>query len=221
VEGLGAFLTGVSEEIVFPLMFTVVPENLGSYSVTTVEQVTVEDREPFKQPRELHATKGGGGSASDHDCWPPKEGYKFDLTTATLVESKHTAYKNKDTSPGTNYGGIHYYQDMKDEKQICVEVTAATGCRECGGTTEGHLEVDMVQKVTKSADPVTTPLTTLTWRKPENIVIKPNASQMLSVTVFDRLPRSFSLTSPENLVFLTVNPDLRSGVTVLQPEQNW
>jgi hypothetical protein len=60
VEGLGAFLTGVSEEIVFPLMFTVVPENLGSYSVTTVEQVTVEDREPFKQPRELHATKDEG-----------------------------------------------------------------------------------------------------------------------------------------------------------------
>jgi len=214
-------LSGASQEIVFPLMFTLVPESLGSYSVTTIEQVTVEDRDAFKQLRELHAAREGGGGDQDHDCYLPKEGYKFDLTTAKLVETVHTAHKDKNTSGSTNAGGIHYYEDIKTEDKICVQVTAFTGCTECGATTEGHLEVEMVRKETRSAAPVITPLATLTWRKPESIIIRPNTSQMLSITIFDRLPRSFSLASPQNLGFLTVNPDLRVGVTVLQPEQNW
>ncbi|MEY9697737.1 hypothetical protein ABIF50_003207 [Bradyrhizobium diazoefficiens] len=71
----------------------------------------------------------------------------FDLLRVKLVEDKHTAYKDNDTSPGTNYGGINWKDGVKTERNICIEVSAATGCTECGGHTEGHLEAWMVRTV--------------------------------------------------------------------------
>jgi hypothetical protein len=79
------------------------------------------------------------------------------LTTANLIEDKYTAHKDDDTSPGTNDGGIRYYEEMKAEDKICVEVMAHTGCTECGATTEGHLEVDVVRKVPKIGRPRASP----------------------------------------------------------------
>ena len=175
----------IQQDIPFALLFTVLPEQLGMYSTEVATSVTDVDRKKFQQPQELRATSNGGGSKEVTDCYTPKEGYHFDLYTAKLIEDKHTAYKDNDTSPSTNYGGIYYKDGMKGVDRICVAVLAATGCKECGATTEGHLEVDMVKNVVKEGDPKLSVEKPLQWEDTSIPLTKDAVTRLIHLKVFN------------------------------------
>jgi hypothetical protein len=196
------------EEIPFRLVLTVLPESLGRYKTLTTVSVPRVQRDPFKS-RLLSATKNGGGSAADWECYVPKDGFLFDINSATLQETKHTAYKDNDTSPGTNYGRMSYREEMKTERRICPQVTAATGCTACGGTTEGYLHVDLVRTV---YDDVSTETETkpLSWK--EDVIVE---------LIFDAITVVAPATAVKAMQFLKVDPDLQNSVAILRPVRNW
>ena len=205
------------QAIPFSLLFTALPEELGVYSTEIIESESAVDRQKFQQPQVLSATKNGGGGKEVSDCYTPKEGYHFDLYTAKLIEDKHTAYKDNDTSPGTNSGGIYYKDGVKGIDRICVAVLASTGCTECGATTEGHLEVDMVKPIVKEADPKVSAEKPLLWEDNPIPLAKDAVTQLIHIKVFNEIPRVFSLSEPSSMQFIEVKPDPRDAVTILHP----
>ena len=183
------FHSAVEEEIQFPLLFTVLPERLGTYTVTTVEPVAKTDSRPFKWPRELSAEKYGGGPAFDPVCWSPEKGYLFDLNTVKLVEDIHIGAKdNNGQAPAINTGGIIFVDGGELEKLICLEAVANTLCTECGAKTEGHLEVQMVRTYFEDGPAKTTEPKPLQWSDEPVPLSQTASSQILNLDFFGELP---------------------------------
>ncbi len=212
------FHSAVQEGVAFPLLFTVLPEQLGTYTVTTVEPVTNTDTRDFKQPRELSAEKWGGAASKDSACFAPEQGYVFDLTTLKLIEDLHRGAKdNNFDAPGINSGGMMLADGGAAEKLICAAAFANTNCKECWGKTEGHIEVKMVRTTTEDGKPTTSASKALGWRD-EPVPISSTASgQILNLEIFGELPRTVPLKSPKAFQFVEVKPDLDDKVTVISP----
>ena len=208
------------KKVTFSMLFNVVPESLGTYSSSMVVLKPTLDTKHIIWPT-LSASKGGGGGAEKHDCYVPEAGYKFDLTTARFLETKHTAYKDNDTSPGTNDGTIKYFEDTKTDVRICVQVSAHTGCTECGGTTEGHLEVNIVRTI-QVPQPSEIGSKPLGWKDDISIPLVENTeSHMLTIKLFDEITTITSASSPRTLQFLKIEPDPRNHIVVLRPVRDW
>lgn len=209
------------DELKFPLLFTVVPDALGTYEVKRTIRVDSLDRKPYVPAQNAEATKNGGGGYTDTQCYAPAQGYKFDVSTAAVRKTKHTAYKDNDTSPGTNEAQVGFYQDRKSPTEICIFATASTGCKECGGTTHAALEVTQMRTVTTEV-PADDPPKPLAWNKEVAVTLRENAvRQTLIIRLFDEMDRLSSATSPRNLDFLKIEPDLRESVVLLRPQTNW
>jgi hypothetical protein len=135
------------EAIQFRILLTVLPEQLGTYTINRILHVRRPDiRELFVSPKLQAATEGS--SDTKWGCYVPPEGYKFDLSSIDLKQDGKTAHKDNDTSVSTNTGGVALKSDEKlTPTHICIVVTAGVGCPECGGTTTGHLEVYKVKEV--------------------------------------------------------------------------
>lgn len=109
---------------------------------------------------------------------------------------------------------------MKLEDNICVLVFAHTNCTECGATTSGHLEVDMVRTLYDN-DTKTSADLPLLWKKDISIPLIQNAvSQVINIKLFDEISRIVVATSPQSLPFLSVDPDVRNSIVVLRPERD-
>jgi len=215
----GSWLTR-PDAIQFSLLFMVLPAELGTYSVSTIESVPRQEEKLFTG-NTLIAEKNGGGGQAIPECYVPEQGYKFDLQRVKLVKTKHTAYKDNDTSPGTNAGGIFYHEGVKTDGRICIQVVATTGCTECGAHTEGHLEVVMVRTVYD--EKVTAePAKPLTWQEDVQLRLLKNAiSQTIVVRLFDEITRRLPATSQKTLQFLTIEPDPRNNSVFLVPQRDW
>jgi hypothetical protein len=210
----------LSTEFRFSLLFSVLPSRLGEYTLRTLEAVPLPDEELLiTEP--IKATKNGGGSDTTTDCYKPKKDFLFDPTRASIVETKRTAYKDKNTSPGTNYGKIGFHNNVKFEEEICIFVTAATGCTECGGTTEARLEVPMVRTLNVPKETIH-PTQPITWKEDVEVTLLPKAkSQTMTIRFFDDIVRRVSATSPDKVGFIEVKPDLHNGVVFLIPRREW
>jgi hypothetical protein len=214
------FPLGKVKSTEFRLLFTVLPENLGSYTMTRTVNTPREIRQQFTSPT-LRAAKDGGGGAEAVDCYVPQDGFKFDLTTARLVETLHLAHKDDDHSAGTNDGGVFYKDNLKIEQRICVKVAAHTGCTECGAVTEGHLQVDMIKSVF-DPDTSNSVVKPLTWANDSDEQLTDNAlTQVFHIKLFDEISRIVSATDLQNLPFLTITPDPRNHEVYLRANRDW
>ncbi|WFU53644.1 hypothetical protein QA639_28820 [Bradyrhizobium pachyrhizi] len=217
----GSWIGGQPEQIYFSFLFTVLPNQLGSYTVNTIA-IEKKKEEKLLKTEPLSATKNGGGGDVTKECYPPESGYVFDLLRVKTIEDKHTAYKDDDTSPGTNFGKVQIDEGVKTEKKICISVSATTGCTECGAHTEGHLEAWMVRTVDEEK-PLTDGPNLLKWEEdPQPIRLKDQAiSQIITVRLFDEITRRLPATSRQSLQFLTIEPDPRNNVVFLAPQREW
>jgi hypothetical protein len=210
-----------AEQIPFRLMFTVLPENMGEYKLSKVIRKNEVDRKPFVSPT-LEVTKNGGGGDSRTDCYVPLQGYAFDLNTAVLKETKHTAYKDNDRSPGTNDGKMSYRDNIKLQDRICILVTAHTGCTECGGTTAGHLQVNMIKPVAIDDPQPDSEWKPLDWKSDIPLRLSDDlVSQTIHIRMFDEITIIASATEPRVLEFIKIEPDLRGKAAYLRPYRSW
>jgi hypothetical protein len=210
-----------AQSVQFQLVFTILPEELGRFSSVNTIKVSKKAVKHFISEPDLKTSKEGGGGNTADDCYFPESGYKFDLPSARLRETVHLGRKDNDHSPGTNDGGISYRDGIKTEDRICIKVVAHTGCTECGATTAGHLEVDMVRSYT-DVDKKETDSQPLFWKKQTPIPLVDDAvSQIINITLFDEIERVVVATSQQSLPFLSIDPDIRNHIVVLRPEANW
>ncbi len=209
------------EKIPYPLVFNVLPEQLGSYRVDTIPRVNRLEEKDFKQPHEFHAEKWGGGAAQDGDCFTPIDGFEFDLTTVELVELEHFGQKDDAVAPGINLGGIGYEGKVKEKGRICVVVTANTNCKECGARTKGHLKAKMVRGVTEDGQTLVGVEVPIIWEDKEIKVDAAASSQVLHIRLFDEIPRIELLTRASSMQFLRIAPDARNNIVVLKPQGDW
>ncbi len=209
------------QKVKFQLLFTVLPETLGSYTVSTkLRQPTTETKQ-FESD-DLKVTKNGGGGLPLSECYSPPAGYKFDLSTVKVVETKHTAYKHDDTSPGTNIGYVKFKEDeITTPDRVCITVVASTGCKECGATTWGRLKATIVK--TYDVETITeSERKLLDWKSDAKIEIPKNAiDQTITVKLFDDLTRMGSPSSPPTIPFVDFDHDVRSTSVFLRPRQAW
>lgn len=210
------------KEIKFQLLFTVLPESLGSFSLSTVEREERTDVGDYVSSPDLSATIIGGGRVDRRDCYVPPSGYTFDLSTAKAIETVHTAYKNDDTSPGTNFGRAELDPEQAaTENRICILVWAATGCKECGGATSGRLEAKIVRKYHVDV-PKDSKQMPLDWKSDAKISIPENAiEQTITVKLFGDLTKLGSPTSPPDVPFVDFDYDVRTRSVFLRPKHAW
>lgn len=209
------------QEVKFQLLFTVLPETLGSYTVSTTLREKRTDTQDFVS-EDVKATRNGGGGINIPRCFSPPAGYLFDLSSVRAVETKHTAYKNNDTSPGTNTGYVEIKRDeVATPGRICIDVIASTGCKECGATTWGRLEAKMVKTfdvdtVNESASQL------LDWKSDAKISIPKNAiDQTITVKLFGDMTKIGSPSSPPSIPFVDFDHDVRSNSVFLRPRHAW
>ncbi|MCK1586913.1 hypothetical protein [Bradyrhizobium sp. 169] len=206
----------------YSLIFTTLPEELGTVTSRATIQQTKVDRIKDRLFPILTVTKNGGGGAESTDCFVPEPGYKFDVNSASLIETTHTAYKNNDTSSGTNFGGISYKNDVKTEDRICIRVYAATGCTECGATTAGQLKVDMVRNLeTQETLPEVGPIQ-LNWKGDTQMpLVEKAVSQKITIRLFNEITRTLDISTPYALPFLNIEADAGSKVLLVRPQIDW
>ncbi|VIO80091.1 hypothetical protein [Bradyrhizobium ivorense] len=220
VSGLMPWNWSDVEEIPFRLLITVLPETLGTYTVMTVVSKQGDDEKVLLTSRVLKAF-GEGGTFTDHDCYVPKEGYKFDINSAELHETAHTAHKDNDTSPGTNIGRMEYHEGMKTDRMICPQARSTVGCKECGGRTEGYMTVNMVKPNFEEKTEKTQPQS-ITWNKDIPIALTEKAKrQLIELTLFDAITTVSAATVAKTVQFVKIDPDLQNQVVILRPVRDW
>lgn len=213
---------GGTREIEFQLMFTVLPETLGSFAVSTVERVERTDIMDYASAPPLTATIYGGGIVPSSQCYHPPSGYKFEVGTASAVETARTGLKHKNTSPSINIGTVSLDPEhAATPERICIKVTAATGCKECAGSTSGRLEAKVVKRYYDDVrrESGHKPLG---WNSDERIPIPNNANvESITVKLFGDVTKMGSPTSPPNIPFVSFDYDPRSQSIFLRPKQAW
>ncbi len=208
------------EEIPIRLLMTVLPETLGTYTVMTVISKQGDDDKILLTSRTLKAF-GEGGSFEDHDCYVPKDGYKFDINSAQLFETMHTAHKDKNTAPGTNIGKMQYHEGVKTDRMICPQVTSVVGCKECGGRTEGYMTVNMIKPSFADKTEITKPQP-ITWNQDVSIALAEKAKrQLIELKLFDAITTLSAATVEKTVQFVKIDPDLQNQVVILRPVRDW
>ncbi|MFC0339164.1 hypothetical protein ACFFII_00065 [Paracoccus niistensis] len=202
----------------FNLLFTVLPESLGTLEVRRV--IEVRDREVVKfKSKTIAAETHRGGWVETRECVHAPEGYRYDLSTLEMKKDRHAAYKDNDTSPGTNVASWNI--NLSTPLQICFSVVASVGCKECGGWTEGHIEVDQVRETSRREVINEQPIP-IRWGQDMHIDLDRNAtSQIATLKMFDDISRVVSLTQRSEPVFLVIDPDLDNEIVFVRPALPW
>lgn len=202
----------------FNLLFTVLPEYLGSLEIRRVIERQEREVKQFVSSK-LAAEIHGGGTNIASDCEYPPHDYKFDLHSLEAKMDLRTAYKHDDTSPGTNVASVNITTETPI--QICFNVIASVGCTECGGRTEGHFEVEMFRDVTSHRVQKEGPMD-IRWGQDMHIdLVEQATSQTATLRLFDDISRAISLTKGSEHVFVNIEPDLDNNIVFIRPGAPW
>jgi hypothetical protein len=202
----------------YGMLFTVVPEKLGSFVVDTIVAEEVVSRRTIRSKSPMKATVTGG-THEVRDCVYAGDD-TFDLATARVEELDRKGQRHRNTSPSINIGTLEL--TTVTPKQICAKVSARVGCKECSAETVGEIVVDLLVRRKVQTQKAAQPPIELDWKRDAFIRITPNAvSELVIVNLFEDLSYTTSSKQRRDLTFLQVIPDLREGVVHLRPKRNW
>jgi hypothetical protein len=216
----------------FGLLFTMLPESLGSYKVNRLISYTKKEVKTFVSlPL---ATESSSVNGDVHGCYSPEDGWVFDTTGNNVqlkIDEKKGWYNKvslsaaglieKVQSDGRNLGGITLWEERKSAKEICIRVMASIGTRDDGARTVGHLEVPMVRTV-EETQPAESEDKLLAWERDSDEPLRPDAkTQELIITLFNKITYTLIASEPKRLPFLDIDPDIRGGKVYLRPVRQW
>jgi hypothetical protein len=205
----------------FGLLFTILPESVGSYKLTSSIIYNRKEQKTFVSlPLPTESTTHNGDV---HQCYSPENDWRFDVTgnNVKLIIDEFKGWYKGQPDARQNLGGITLWEERKSAEEICIRVMASIGQREDGARTVGHLEVPMVRMVqeTKSEESANKPLD---WRQDSDEQLRQDAkTQELRITLFDKITYTVIAAEAKRLPFLEIDPDIRHEKVYLRPVRQW
>jgi hypothetical protein len=201
----------------YDLLFTVLPRDLGTFTVHSRIQGQVEETKQYSS-RILVADHT---HTPEHDCFVPERGWRFDIATLVPKVDKKLGWYKGEPDNRYNHGGVSWWEGMTSEKEICLRVDANVGAKEDSAHTEGHFEVKMFRSVDTQTDS-DLPERKLDWSSDESVpLIDAAITQEISVKLFDEVRYIQSATESKSLPFLTIDPNTRNKAVYLRPSRDW
>lgn len=203
----------------YSLMFAVLPENLGSYSVATKSMVDRREEIDFNSPSiTVNAPSDGGHSNEPPRTYVPNGGYVFDVNTISAVYDEKLGWYRGHSDNRYNHGQCVMTNVLPTS--VTIQVSADTRAKEDAARTVCHVFGKQYKVKTEPQTEISSSAP-LKWGDETHFDVHENASQVINVKLFGNVEYEVSASEPRDLPFLRLEPSTRDKVYFLRPQREW
>ncbi|TAW39035.1 hypothetical protein ELI17_37320 [Rhizobium ruizarguesonis] len=203
----------------YSLMFAVLPENLGSYSVATKTMVDRREEVDFNSPKiTVNAPSDGGHSNEPSHTYVPNDGYVFDVNSVSAVYDEKLGWYKGQKDNRYNHGQCVMTNILPTS--VTIQVSADTRAKEDAARTVCHA-FGKQYKVKTEPLSETSSTEPLIWGAETHFDVHENASQVINVNLFGNVKYEVSASEARDLPFLRLEPSTRDKIYFLRPQREW
>lgn len=214
-------LRHASRTVRFQLLFTVLPDRLGSFAFDQRIRTTEPETNTQVSP-EILARAPAGETRTVRRCFDPPQGWRFDMEKRRVVIVERLGWVD-DVPDETMNGGSVEFVASDSPDQICLAVVARPVNKEARTATIGRFEATLVrdkpvERVVQSG------VRALAWDEPARVSIEPGMAEWkLYIRLFDEIDRVFGGKAdagapPSGIAFLRIAIDDDGRMLILQAD---
>jgi hypothetical protein len=204
------FLRHDSRIVAFQLLFTSIPERVGSFVLDQKVRSVVPESNTLVSP-EILARAPAGEARTVRRCFDPPPGWRFDKSKRRVDIVERLGWIDDIPDETMNSGSVAFVREDRPS-QICVAVVAKAATKAARTATIGRFEATLVRDVATDRV-VQGGLRTLDWTEPVRIPFLPGMIEWkLRVRLFDEIDREFegkveAAAVPSGVTFLHIAVD--------------
>lgn len=204
------FLRHASRTVAFQLLFTSIPEKVGSSAFDQKVRSVVPESNTLVSP-EILARAPAGEARTVRRCFDPPPGWRFDKNKRRVVIVERLGWIDDIPDETMNSGSVAFVREDRPN-QICVAVVAKAATKAARTATIGRFEATLVRDVATDRV-VNSGRRTVDWSEPVRIPLEPGMIEWkLYVRLFDEIDREFEGTAdtaavPSGFTFLHIAID--------------
>jgi hypothetical protein len=205
-----------SRTATFELLFTVLPDRLGSFALDQRVRTLVPESRTLVSP-EILARGGPGEMRWSQRCFDPPEGWRFDMNRRRVVVVEKMASEDDVPDVTLNTGTVEFADDGKPG-QVCLTVTAKPVTRTAKAATIGRFEATL-ERDRPEDRAVKSGVRALDWREALTLPLDPAAVEWkLYIRLFDEIDREFDGTVTQPTPFLRIDKAADGNTLVLRAD---
>lgn len=211
------FLRHASRTVAFELIFTSIPERVGSFALDQKVRSEVPESKTLVSP-EILARAPAGEARTVRRCFDPPPGWRFDKSKRRVVIVERLGWIDDIPDETMNSGSVAFVREDRPS-QICVAVVAKAATKTARTATIGRFEATLVRDVATDRV-VQSGVRTLDWSEPGRVPFEPGMIEWkLYVRLFDETDREFEGSAdtravPSGFTFLRIAVDSDNNLTV-------
>ena len=204
------FLRHDSRTVAFQLLFTAIPQKVGSFAVEQKVRSAVPESKTLVSP-EILARAAAGEARTVRRCFDPPPGWRFDKSKRRVDIVERLGWIDDIPDETMNSGSVAFVREDRPT-QICVAVVAKAATKTARTATIGRFEATLVRDVATDRV-VQGELRALDWSEPVRVPFEPGLIEWkLRFRLFDEIDREFegtpeAATVPTGLPFLQIAVD--------------
>lgn len=211
------FLRHDSRTVAFQLLFTSIPERVGSFALDQKVRSVVPESKTLVSP-EILARAPAGEARTVRRCFDPPPGWRFEKSKRRVVIVERLGWIDDIPDETMNSGSVAFVREDRPS-QICVSVVAKAATKAARTATIGRFEATLVRDVATDRV-VHSGVRSLDWSEPVRVPFEPGMIEWkLSVRLFDEIDREFegnadTAAFPSGFTFLRIAVDGDNNLTV-------
>jgi len=211
------FLHHDSRTVAFQLLFTVVPQKVGSFAVDQKVRSAVPESKTLVSP-EILARAPAGETRTVRRCFDPPPGWSFDKSKRRADIVERLGWIDDIPDETMNSGSVAFVREDRPS-QICVAVVAKAATKTARTATIGRFEATLVRAIATDRI-VHGGLRALDWHEPVRVPFEPGMVEWkLRFRLFGEIDREFEGTAeaasiPTGVPFLQVSVDSDKNLTL-------
>jgi len=211
------FLRHDSRTVAFQLLFTMIPQKVGSFAVDQKVRSAVPESKTLVSP-EILARAPAGEARTVRRCFDPPPGWRFDKSKRRVDIVERLGWIDDIPDETMNSGSVAFVREDRPS-QICVAVVAKAATKTARTATIGRFEATLLRDVATERV-VHGGLRTLDWNESVRIPFEPGMIEWkLRFRLFDEIDREFeggieAATVPSGLPFLHIAVDGDKNLTL-------
>jgi hypothetical protein len=211
------FLRHDSRTVAFQLIFTSIPERVGSFALDQKVRSAVPESNTLVSP-EILARAPAGEARTVRRCFDPPPGWRFDKSKRRVVIVERLGWIDDIPDETMNSGSVAFVREDRPS-QICVAVVAKAATKTARTATIGRFEATLVRDVATDRV-VQSGVRALDWNEPARVPFESGMIEWkLYVRLFDEIDREFegnadTAAVPSGLTFLHIAIDGDKNLTV-------
>lgn len=211
------FLRHDSRTVAFQLLFTSIPEKVGSFAFDQKVRSTVPESNTLVSP-EILARAPAGEARTVRRCFDPPPGWRFDKSKRRVVIVERLGWIDDIPDETMNSGSVAFVREDRPS-QICVAVVAKAATKAARTATIGRFEATLVRDVAVDRV-VQSGVRTLDWNESVPVPFESGMVEWkLYVRLFDEIEREFQGSAdgaavPSGFTFLHIAIDGGNNLTL-------